>query len=106
MYFAGIGTVISLIALREFAAATPLRPETTYTAGGPAQVGEIPTVISAGATRQLQLAHFLENLKFQFFNASLGNLTYWNTTGYSPDLVEVVNKTTAVSRIRNTPGAT
>ena len=55
------------------------------------------TVISAGAIKELQLAHFLENLKVFFFNTSLTEITKWGINKYPNDAINVISKIAAIS---------
>lgn len=79
------------------AAAAPLCSETVDTAGGGPPNSGMPIVISAGAIRELQLAHFLENMEASFFNVGLTNITEWGASGLPNDTIEVVGKIAAVS---------
>ena len=88
---------MSSIALRSFATAAPLCSETIDTAGGGPPNSRVPTVISAGAIKELQLAYFLENLEVLFFNTSLMDIIKWGTSEYYNDTIEIVTKIAAVS---------
>lgn len=79
-------------------AAAPLYFKTIDTVGGGPLNGGIPTVISTGVVRKLQLAQFLENLEVLFFNTSLTDITRWGTNRYHNDTIEVVSKITALTR--------
>ena len=79
------------------ATATPPCPESIETAGGGPPNNGMPTVISAGAIKELQLANFLENMEVSFFNASLTNLTEWDISRFPNNNIEVVSKSAAVS---------
>lgn len=79
------------------ATAAPPCPESIDTAGGGPPNDGMPTMISAGAIKELQLANFLENMEVSFFNASLTNLTEWDTSRFPNDTLEVVSKIAAVS---------
>ena len=79
------------------AAAAPLCSETIDKAGGGPPNSVAPTVISAGAIKELQLAYFLENMEASFFNVGLTNLTEWSTSGLPNDTIEVISKIAAVS---------
>ena len=57
----------------------------------------IPTVISAGVIKELQLVYFLENLKVLFFNTGLTDITKWGTSEYYNNTIEIVTKIAAVS---------
>lgn len=81
------------------AAAASLCSETMDKAGGGPLNSDMPTVISAGATKELQLAYFLENMKVSFLNAGLANFTEWGTGGFPNDTFEVVSKIAAVSNL-------
>ena len=62
---------ITSIALESFATAAPLYSNTTAIVGSGPPNSRVLTVISAGAIKELQLAHFLENFKASFFNTGL-----------------------------------
>ncbi|KAF2176533.1 hypothetical protein K469DRAFT_606843 [Zopfia rhizophila CBS 207.26] len=81
------------------AAAAPLCSETVDTAGGGPPNSVMPTAISAGAIKELQLAHFLENMEASFFNAGLTNITEWGTTGLPNDTIEVISKIAAQEEV-------
>ena len=85
------------IALGSFATAAPLCSNTTAIAGGGPPNSGVPTIISAGAIKELQLAHFLENLEASFFNTGLTEITKWGTNEYPNDAIDVVSKIAAVS---------
>jgi hypothetical protein len=87
---------ISFIALGNLVTAMPCS-QVRATAGGGPPNGQIPTMVSKNAIKELQLAHFLENLKVSFFNVGLINLMNWGTDGFSNDTVETVKKVAAVS---------
>jgi hypothetical protein len=76
--------------------AAPLCPETIDMAGGGLPNTTLPSVVSKGGIREIQLAQFLENLEVDFFTTGFMNLTDWGTAGYSEDSVEVVGKIAAV----------
>lgn len=78
-------------------AAAPLCSETIDKAGGGPPNSVVPTAISAGAIKELQLAYFLENMEASFFNSGLTNLTEWGTSGFPNDTIEVITKIAAVS---------
>ena len=88
---------ISSIALGSFAITAPLCSKTIDTAGSGPPNSRIPTVISAGAIKELQLAYFLENLEVLFFNTSLTDITKWGTSEYHNNTIEIVTKIAAVS---------
>jgi len=52
---------MSSITLRSFATAAPLYSNTTAIVGGGLPNSRVLTVISAGAIKELQLAHFFKN---------------------------------------------
>jgi hypothetical protein len=56
-------------------ATAPLCSETIDKAGGGLPNSVLPTAISAGAIKELQLAYVLENVEVSFLNAGLTNLT-------------------------------
>ena len=87
---------VSFIALGSLVTAMP-RSQIRATAGGGPPNGQIPITVSTNAIKELQLAHFLENLKVSFFNVGLINLMSWGTNGYSNDTVKTVRKVAAVS---------
>jgi hypothetical protein len=87
---------ISFIALGSLITAMPCS-QIRATAGGRPPNGQIPTMVSKNTIKELQLAHFLENLKVSFFNVSLINLMSWGTNEYSNNTVETVRKVAAVS---------
>jgi hypothetical protein len=87
---------VSLIALGSLVTAMPCS-QIRVTAGGGPPNGQIPNTVSTNAIKELQLAHFLENLKVSFFNVGLINLMSWGTNGYSNGTVETVRKVAAVS---------
>ena len=87
---------VSFIALWSLVTAMPCS-QVRATAGGGPPNGQIPTMVSKNAIKELQLAHFLENLKVSVFNVGLINLTNWGTDGFSNDTVETVRKVAAVS---------
>jgi hypothetical protein len=85
------------IAVGGLVAAVPICSNTTDIAGGSLPNSAKPTMISASAVKDLQLALFLENLETSFFLAGLTNITQWGTNGYPNDTIEIVDKITAVS---------
>jgi hypothetical protein len=86
----------SFITLGSLATAMPCSQVRAAAGGGPPN-GQIPTMVSKNAVKELQLAHFLENWKVSFFNVGLINLTSWGTDGFLNDTVETVRKVAAVS---------
>ena len=85
------------IAVSSLVAAAPICSNTTNLAGGGLPNSAKPTMISAGAIKDFQLALFLENLETSFFLAGLTNITQWGTNGYPNNTIEIVDKVTAVS---------
>ena len=88
---------MSSIALGSFATAAPLCSNTTAIAGGGPLNSGVLTVISAGAIKELQLAHFFENLEASFFGTSLTEITKWGINEYPNDAINIINKITAMS---------
>lgn len=86
----------SFVALGSLVTAMPCSQVRASAGGGPPN-GQIPTMVSKNAIQELQLAHFLENLKVSFFNVGLTNLMSWGTNGFSNDTVRTVRKVAAVS---------
>lgn len=102
MYFlTAIGALLyaSAFTVGGIATEAPPCPESIDTAGGGPPNDGMPTVISAGAIKELQLANFLENMEVSFFNASLTNLTEWDTSRFPNDTIGVVSKIAAVSTL-------
>ena len=62
------------IALESFTTIAPLYSNTIAIADSGPPNSRVLTVISAGAIKELQLAHFLENFKASFFNTSLAEI--------------------------------
>ena len=88
---------ISSIALGSFTTAVLLYFKTIDMAGGSPPNSRIPTVISAGVIKELQLVYFLENLEVSFFNTSLIDITKWGTSKYYNNTIKIVTKIAAVS---------
>ena len=84
------------IALGGFAAAIPLCSNVTSIAGGGPPKTGIPGLISSDAIKGLQLALFLENLEFSFFDTGLTLIKTWAINGYPNGTTEIVHKVTAV----------
>jgi hypothetical protein len=87
----------STFAVGSIATAAPPCSESIDAAGGGPPNNGMPTVISASAIKDLQLANFLENIEVAFFNASLANLTEWGISRFPNYTIEVVRKIAAVS---------
>ena len=75
--FTDINTLFYMtsIALGSFTTTAPFYSNTTAIAGSGPPNSRVPTIISAGTIKELQLAHFLENLEASFFNTSLTEIT-------------------------------
>ena len=90
-------------ALASFTAAAPLCSDTINTAGGgPPNSGD-PMLISPNAVKEFQLALFLENLEYFYFQTGLQNASQWGINGYPNDTVEILGKIAAVSFAIDSP---
>jgi hypothetical protein len=78
------------------AAAAPICSEVTHTAGGGPPNSDNPSLISAGAIKQIQLAQYLENLEVSFFSTGLANITEWGGNNFPNNAMEVIRKISAV----------
>jgi hypothetical protein len=91
-----LSTLLYSVAVGSLVAAAPC-PNMSDIAGGGIPNSAKPTIISASAVKDLQLALFLENLETSYFLTGLTNITQWGLSGYPNDTAEIVNKLAAVS---------
>ncbi len=88
---------MSFITLGSFTTAAPLYSNTIAIVGGGPLNSGVLTVISTGAIKELQLAHFFENLEASFFNTSLMEIIKWGINKYPNNTIDIVNKITTIS---------
>jgi hypothetical protein len=103
MHYTSALLYVSSIAVGSLVAAAPLCSNVTDTAGGGLPNFAKPTMISASAVKDLQLALFLENLETTYFLTGVGNITKWGVRGYRNDTVGIVSKIAAVSPTSSIP---
>ncbi|KAI9772443.1 MAG: hypothetical protein M1840_000646 [Geoglossum simile] len=90
---------IQFVTLGSFAIAAPLCSNITRTAGGGLPAISTPALFSADARKGFQLALFLENLEFSFFNTGLMQITTWGTNQYPNDTTKVIRKVAAQEEV-------
>lgn len=79
--------------------AAPLCPETVAMAGGGLPDITLPSTITAGGIKEIQLAQFLENLEVSYFRLGAANITKWGVSGYPNNSVEIVQRIAAVNEL-------
>lgn len=91
-----LSALLYSVAVGSLVAAAPCSNMTDIAGGGVPNSAK-PTIISASAVKDLQLALFLENLETSYFLTGLTDISRWGLRGYPNDTAEIVSKVAAVS---------